>query len=314
MSGPGSTTVAYALEDGDYLSGPPASPTYILPGEDIQFDDSIDIQNQLTNISAPDSTLPKRKLLGNFEGGFGASWTLDTVSPQPWHDHVFTRDSDASGTNDAFDGDGSVPSAEWYVAVTQPDGSVVERVLEGVVVTSVSIEWRVGEPARASVTCLYGNENKNTSVTAGTISRPSGSTPSHAGDLTVGGTTQAKIESATLTVDNIVQLQRGADSRFPVDAVEGAPRPSLDVSGTFTEDDQLVAAYQGPGTGATSPATETLDPTSATLSFAVGGTTVGSYTIDGKADTAGWDQIPPGEGESVQESLTLPGTDLTAEA
>jgi len=173
MSGPGSTTVAYAEESGDYLSGPPAEPSYVLPGEDISFDD-LSIDNQISAISAPDSTLPKRQLAGNFEGGFGASWTLNSAGPQPWHDLVFPRDSDGSGTRDAYNGDGSFPSSEWYVSVAQPDGTVTERVLQGVVITSVSWEWSPDSPPEVSMTGVYGNERSEAAVTPGTIDRPDG--------------------------------------------------------------------------------------------------------------------------------------------
>lgn len=312
MSGPGSTTVAYAEESGGYLSGPAADPSYVLPGEDTSFDD-LSIDNQLSAISAPDSTLPKRQLAGNFEGGFGASWTLNSMSPQPWHDLIFPRDSDGSGTRDAYDGDGSFPSSEWYVSVAQPDGTVTERVLQGVVITSVSWEWSPDSPPEVSMTGVYGNERSEAAVTPGTIDRPDGAVPAHGATLTYATEDKAaKLQSATLSVENIAQLQRGA-SRFPVDVVEGAPQVELEIEKIYETSTQLEYAYET--AGATQAASDTLDSASAALTFDYEGTTVADYTLSGtKPNSLGWNQVPPGEDENVTETITLQGTDIQASA
>ena len=60
--------------------------------------------------------------------------------------------------------------------------------------------------------------------------------------LTVDGTAQALLQSASLSLSNLASLRRGQD-RKPYDAVTGAIEPSLSTDAIYTEKDQNTLAY-----------------------------------------------------------------------
>jgi hypothetical protein len=303
MPGAGSATVAYAVET-DYLAGVGQSPTYRLPGADITVG-RLELTNQLREIRPPDDPTPVAQLAQNFEGAVEVSWVL---SGNDFHDLVFSEDGDGSGTNDAY-GTDLFPSSEWYMGVDYPSGTA-ERVLQGVVPTEWSVEY-TGTDVEVSMSCVYGDEKFDTTLTPGSIARDTADkVPGHGTDLSIDGTVQNdRLQSATLTVSDISRVRRGVP-RQPVDAVVGPVSISLDVEADFDGTDLLELAYGGAGASAVQ---DSVDGVDASLTFATaGGSIVADYSLSGLTpENYDWQSLVD-DGANLTEPVTFSGTDITA--
>jgi hypothetical protein len=291
MTGAGTSTVAYGVEsefmgsavddDGD------SSPDYYEPGKDVTVDEA-ELSNELSRIREADAVESVESIAGNLEGAFSASWV-----PTHWthHDWIF---------NDAGTGfkSGLAGSSRWFLGLDYLSGNV-ERELVGVVPTSYEISYEQGEPVEVSVTCVYGDEKKNTSVTPSTIERPGSPYTFHGTSLNVDGTTQAKMSSATLTIDSIARFQRGA-SRTPLDAVIAAPETSLSASTVITETNQLELAYGS--AGASSPQ-DSIGGVSASFAVSNASGTTKTFNLSAVTpDTYSWDSLVDA-GNDSEESV-----------
>lgn len=289
MTGAGSSTVAYAVEN-SFLGGVGTSPTYYLPGKNVTTDD-VELGNALRRIRLPDQAESVESIAENLEGAFRASWILTNDN---FHDLVF-NDTDGSG-NDIFSA-GRMPSSEWYLGLDYLDGTV-ERQLKGVAATDVEVRYQQGGPVRVTMTFVYGDEQYNTGITPGTIDESGTPVEFHGASLSVDAVAQSKLQTATLSLTNLARFHRGAD-RKPLDVVLGAVEESLDAASIYSENDQLELAY-GSGT-ATSPQTS-VGGVSASLSFSAAGSTVLDYSLSGVTpDTYNW------------QDLVNPDSDITEE-
>ena len=293
MTGAGSATVAFAMED-EFLDLE-ASPTYYQPGKNVQVQD-LSIQNALERVRDPGEAMPVDSIAQTFEGALSVSFDL---AGDAWHDLVFP-DSGTSFPSGAY----YAPSAHWFIGLDYLDGTA-ERVTQGTAVVDAQVQWQSGATVRVDLTMIYGDEEFNASITPANIETPPAGDlyAFHGADLELDATVQAGLQQATLNLSNLARFRRGGD-RFPMDVVGGAVEPTLDVEAIFTEEsvDNVELAYGS--SGASSPQ-DTVDSVPAQLALENGAG--GSITYDLgslKHDTYGWDNLVNPD-EDTTESITF---------
>ncbi len=314
MTGGGTSNAAYLHEPaGDYM-GSPTDTDYKIPGKDLRVDD-ISIENALQRMNQLDSAEAREYIEGNFEGAFAVSF----VQTMPWyHNHVFGDTPTAGGEASApysytwTPTTGRVQSSRWFVGVDYLSGTA-ERELKGVVFPQLSVTCRQGDPVEVTLTGLYGDETTNTSLTPGSKTGPS-KTPLvfHGGTLDIpSGSTQAKMQEATLDVNTNIRLQRDW-SRHPVDAVIGNVETTLDMSKISTGTSNLELAYGS--TGSTSPQ-QTVSGQDGGLKFTTPGDTSMEYQFAGvRGDSFNWQNVGAPDEEDILEDLTWRIDNVTAVA
>lgn len=305
MTGAGAATVAYELED-SFLGGV-STPSYKLPGTNVTVDEA-SIENFLTRIRDPNARESVRSVAGQFEGALSVSFNMGSAT---FNELIFNAD-DGSG-NDILDS-GLVDSAEWYLGTDFEDGgsiSTVERVAKGWVCIQATIEWQQGGLVRVTLDGIYGDEDKNASITPGSITKPGDEAPFHAATLTLDSTTQAKAQSATISFSDLARFERGTD-RNPIAAVAGPSPVTVDIQAIYTEADQLELAYGS--AGSTTPQSS-VGGVSGTFSFDVtGGSTVSSYDFtELTPQTYDWSDLVSA-GTSLTEPVTFQCNGITQTA
>lgn len=238
MTGAGSATVAYALEQ-DYAgslvdSDTDGNPEYYQPGKNITVGDA-SLENALQRVRDPDSAESVGSLAQNFEGALSVEFDL---AGSNWHDLVF-NDGGTGFTS------GVMPSSTWFLGVDYMGGTS-ERALSGAVVTDAAVSYEQGAPIGISLTLIYGNEEKDVAITPSNIQRPTESDVYmfHGAELTVDAAVQAKLQSAELSIPTGARFHRGAD-RHPLAAVIGAVEPELTTTAIYEGPEQADLAYGG---------------------------------------------------------------------
>ena len=226
-------------------------PTYHRFGKNPSIDD-ISIQNALIDMRTADDPEIVDHVAGNFEGAFSASWT---ATNHEWLQYIFN----GGGSGSYNFQKGRMNSGRVFAGVDYLDGTI-ERELMGVVFGEVTITCNQGEAVEISATGFYGDEQKNSSIT-GSATADQEPLVFHDGDLSVGGTSQAKMQSGTLTISSGARLQRGWD-RHGQDAVVGGVETTLEVEKIISGTSLLEAAY-----GGSSAPQDTINGPSATLDF-----------------------------------------------
>jgi hypothetical protein len=291
MTGGGSGELAFVKEDS--FKTEPGTPTYYQPGRNIQVGD-ISIENALSRLDVPGSAESVESLAGNFEGAAAVSFIPSSDRIGDVHDIIFN-----GGSAQSFDGSNRAATSSWYFGVDYLDG-VAERNAQGTIVTGWDINWSQDSPPRYSLTMAFADESSDTSITPSSINDVAqGETiASHGADFSLDANTQEKLQSATVSVDNIATLQSGTP-RKPVDAVLANPTTSLDMESIITEDDQLALAYGG--TGATS-IQDRIDGVDATVAFDVEGTTAATYNLAAtKPNNYTWNEIINNEANTTEQ-------------
>jgi len=311
MTGAGAANVAYALED-SFLGGTGTSPTYYLPGTNATVD-TLSLNNFLARIREPNTREQVRSVAERFEGALSVSFNLGTGEGggrADSHDLVFNGTS--GGGADILDS--SLPtSAEWYLGTDFESGGTIEtaeRVAKGWVPVQASVAYTEGDLVRVTLDGIYGDEARNSSITPGSIVRPTDEADFHEVDLSLDGTTQAKLQSATLSFDALTRFERGA-SRQPIAAVPGPAQKTLDVAAIFTETDQLATAY---GASAATSVQDSVNAISGSLTISPGGTPAASYELSGLApETYAWSDLVAAD-TSLTEPVTFQLADIAQTA
>jgi len=282
MSGAGSATVAYALEqsyNGALVdSDTDGTPEWYQPGIDVTVGD-LTVEQALERRRQPDDPTPAGSREGNWEGALSVSYTL---TDDNWHDLVF-----ADGGTALPHSPMAAPSATWYFEVELPDGSTEPRTPTGAVVQEATINYEQGSDVTVELTILFGDEpNDVTAPADADIQQPAESDAfsRHGTTFDVDGMSQtALLQSATLSLSGLARFRRGAD-RKPHDAVTGPIEPSLSSDAIFTERDQLAMAVDN--------ADDAVGKVPATLEFSNGqGTTIG-YNLTGVQPASyGWSNL-----------------------
>lgn len=294
MTGAGSATVAFVKADG-FLSIP-GTPTYYRPGRNITVDE-ISLDNALQRLREEDQAEAADSLAQNLEGAMSASWVVSSDTHADVRDIVF-NDAGAGFTN------GRTALSRWYMGLdylTSGGQATAERVLKGVIPLSYNINYEQGGVIRASLTTGYADEEVDTSVTPGSITGPTdgGDLPFHAAEFQVDGDVQTKLQSATLSFENISRFHRGA-SRTAIDATVAAPATSLDLTAIISEQDQLELAYGSSGTTTTE---DTLDNVTGQLSLDIGGTDVATYTLPKlKSNQYDWQDLVNADADTAEST------------
>jgi len=294
MTGAGSATVAFAKADG-FLSVPTGS-NYYRPGRNITVDE-VTLDNALQRLREEGTAEAVDSLATNLEGAFSSSWVVSRDVHADVRDVVF---------NDGGSGfsAGRAALSRWFLGLdylNSGGSATAERVLKGVIPLSYSLSYEQGGVIRASLTAGYADEELNTSVTPGSITGPTdgGDLPFHAAEFSVDADIQTRLQSATLSFDNIARFHRG-DDRVAVDATVAAPEATLDLTAIYSEADQTELAYGS--TGSTSTQTS-LDNVTGQLSLDIDGTNVATYSLPKlKSGSYGWDNLA--STEDTTESIT----------
>lgn len=311
MTGAGAATVAYTPES-SFLGGPSGTPTYYLPGSNTLVE-TASIDNFLTRIREPNTRESVRSVAQSLEGGLTVSFNLgtgDSASRADFHDLIFNA-TDGSG-NDTLDSS-LPPSAEWYLGTDYESGgtiSTAERVAKGWVCVQATVAYTQGDLVRVTLDGVYGDESYNTSITPGTIVSPGDEADFHEVTLTLDSTTQSKLQSATLTFDDLARFERGT-SRQPIAAVAGPSPVTLDAQAIFTEVDQVELAYGGSGNTSVQ---DSLTGVSGSLTVSPEGTTAADYRFSGlKPATYEWSDLVNAD-ESMTEPVTFQNNGITQNA
>lgn len=295
MPGAGSSTVAWAAET-SYLGGISGTPTYREPGSNIQVQ-TAELSRNLLEIYAPGDIEAQNFLAQNLEGQLSMSWILKN---DEFHRLIF---------NDAFTGftNGLANSAEVYLGADYIGGTT-ERQIKGWAPASASIQYNGStESVRVTLTGAYGDEVKNTSITPGTIESTGDEVPGHGATVTLNGVTLSKLQSATLSFEQISRLQTGP-SQKPLDAVAGNVSTSISMDAIYEGSDQYELALGSPGA---STIEEDVTEVTASLTFDVAGTTIASYDLARVApDTYDWTDLVNNDAD-LNESISLNGAGVT---
>lgn len=295
--GAGSSTVAWAAEQ-SYLGGVGGTPTYYEPGTNVEVG-TAELSRNLLEILAPGDVETQEFLAQNLEGQLNLSWIL---ANDEFHRFVF---------NDSFTGftSGLANSVEWYLGVDYGSGTT-ERQIKGWAPASCSVTYSGStETVRADVQGPYGDEEKNTSITPGSIQSTSDEVPGFGTTLSIDGSAIGDfLQSATLTFEQITRLLPG-NSQKPVDAVAGNVQQSVEMGAIYDGPTQYERAL---GTTGASAVQETVDEVSGSLTFDADGTTVADYSFTSVApDTYDWQDLVNNEVE-LNEQLTFLATGVTA--
>lgn len=295
MTGAGSGSVAYALED-DYLGGPGDNPTYYEPGTNVQVE-TAELSRNLLEILAPGDVEAQKLLAQNLGGQLDVSWVMNS---DDFHRLLFNDNSTGFGSNPAV-------SAEWYLGVDYYEGTT-ERQLKGWAPGTAQAAYNgPTETVRVTLSGAYGDEEKNTDVTPGTLESGSDEVPGHGASLTINGVPLTKLQTATLSFENIARLQPGP-SPHPVDAVPGNVSTSLDMTNIYTGPEQYELAL---GSSGATEFEDTIEEVEAELAFDVDGSEVASYTIAGVApETYDWQDLVTNDPD-MTESITWMGHGVT---
>lgn len=296
MTGAGAATVAWAAES-SYLGGVSGTPTYRLPGTNVQVE-TAELSRNLLELYAPGDIEAQNFLAQQLEGQLSVSFVLKN---DQFHRLVF-NDSNTGFTN------GTVTSAEWYLGVDYIGGTT-ERQIQGWAPASCAIEYSgTTEAVRVTLTGAYGDEVRNTSITPGSIDDTGDEVPGHGASLDINSTTITQLQSATITFDQISRLQRGTDQK-PVEAVAGNVQETIDLSAIYDGSNLYELAL---GTSSATAIQTDPDEVSSTVTFDAGGVTRADYSFSRTAvDTYDWQDLVNNDAD-LNEVVTFRAAGVTA--
>lgn len=298
MPGAGSSTVAWTPETNGYLGGPSGTPTYYLPGTNVQTN-TAELSRNLLEILAPGDVEAQEFLAQQLEGQLDISFVLKN---DQFHRLVF---------NDSFTGftSGLANSAIWYLGVDYASG-VTERQIEGWAPATATIEYTGPDsPVRVTLSGAYGDESENTSITPGSLDDPGDEVAGHGTTFTLNGTSYGdRLQSATLSFEGISRLIQGA-SQKPIEAVAGNVTENVEIEHTYNGPDFYKLALGGT---TASTVQESMESASASLGFSANGSTQADYSFTTvKPDTYGWSDLVNNDAD-LKDSVTLLATGVTA--
>jgi hypothetical protein len=206
----------------------------------------LSLQNAANRIRVPGQADPYDTVFHNFEGALSVSGTL-TAGNLDWLRAVTAK----SASPYEFQ-TGTATSLRWFLGA-DPFAGTAEREAMGVIVPQCTINVEQDSEATFDLTCVYGDEAKNTSLTIGSPIQPTGDPlVFHGGTLSIpSGTGLAYMQSATLTLNSQARLIRGFN-RHPEASQMGGHESQIEFDRVYQEsDDTLNLAYGG--AGATAP-------------------------------------------------------------
>lgn len=290
MTGAGSAQVAFVKESS--FNTLPGAPTYYLPGRNPVVND-LSLDNVLERLREPGTEEAVDSLAGLLDGAVSISYSMSNDVHGDVRDIVF-NDSGTGFTS------GHATTSSWYLGVeyldTTTTTATAERHLKACIPLEYSITYEQGtNTISESLTMGYADEELNTSLTPGSITKPSdgNDAPFHGASLTVDSNTVNRLQSATLSFSNISRYITGP-SRTPVDAVLAAPTTTLDAAAVYNTNNYLELAY---GSSGATTIEDSINSVSGSLVFkTAGGTTIATYTLSElKPDSYQWSDLVDAE-------------------
>jgi hypothetical protein len=302
MTGAGSATVAFAHEqdlagtlvdsDGD------GTPEYYQFGRNPSITE-LELSNTLQRMREENSVEPVTSVAQNLDGAVAVEATVSKDTLPEVHKFVF-NDAGSAFT------DGLASSAKIFSGVDYLGGTC-ERALSGTIPLQYTLNYQQNGMVTFQLTMAYTDEAKNSSITPSNIIGPTdgGDVPFHGFTLTVDGARVAKLQSCTLTIQDIARFQWG-DQRKPLDAVIASPTTSLDMDATFSGPSTLELAYSASGV---STPQDSVNAVAGSIDLAVEGSAVATYDLpELKPDTYSWaDLINADEDLAEQTSFHVNG-------
>jgi hypothetical protein len=296
MTGAGSATAAFVKSDG-FLSIP-GTPTYYRPGRDVSIDD-VSLDRALQRLREEDKAEAVDSLSTGLEGALSASWVVSADTHADVRDIIF---------NDGGGGftPGQTALSRWYLGVDYLSDSstqaTAERVLKGVHPLSYELTYESNGIIRANATFGFADEEFNTSVTPGSITGPTDGNdlPFHAAEFSVNSSVQTKLNSATLSVENISRPLPPDDSPVASDAILAAPETTLQLDAVYSDDNQLELAY---GSADSTSTQDLVDNVTGQLALDIDGTSVATYTLPKlKSAEYAWSALADAETDTAEQS------------
>ena len=285
MTGAGSGELLIAHEEtlGGTLvdSDSSGDPELYAPGRDPTLDE-LDLQRQLERQREPDAVEPVESVAQNLEGAVGISATVSSDVHAEVEQVVF-NDGGSGFTN------GRPNTATVFTGIDYLDGTA-NRKLSGCIPLSYELTYEQGGMVTYSLALAYQDEETDVPIPTAEVTRVDDGTsaPFHGFDLTIDGASVSKLQSATLSIDNISRFQRGT-SHIPIDAVIAAPETTLDAEAIISGPDKLELAYGSTSATATQAS---MDSVSGSVTVEVSGTTVSTYALPQlKPDSYAWANI-----------------------
>jgi len=271
----GAATLAFGVESSfKTLSG---TPNWTAFGRDERVTE-LSLSNQLQRFRDAGQVEFSESVAQNFEGAFAVTAVIS-------NDTHGTVESDIvfNGAGQFTDGNSNALNSVQVAAGIDFLNGTAERLMRGCIPLSYEIAYQQGEPVEYTLTMAYAEEDKNTgSVTPSSITQATtGSTAAfHGTTLTLDGGVPEKLQSATLSVENIGRFQRGA-SRVPLDATPAGPEATLTTEAIY-DDGETYLDYALGGSAATSvqDSVDALTGTNTLELQTAGGTTISTYTMD----------------------------------
>jgi len=296
VGGAGSGAVAWTAEQGGYLGGPAADPTYYGFGTNVTTQ-TAELSRNLLRIYAPGDIEAQETLAQNLSGELGLQFILKN---DDFHRLIFA---------DASTGFGPEPtSAEVYLGLDYNSG-ITERQIRGWAPATGTIEFSgATETVRVTLSGAYGTEEKNTSLTPGTVQRPGDEVPGFGTTLSIAGTDVGDLlQSATLSFDQISRLVPGT-SQTPVDITAGNVQESIEMAAVYDGPELYERVLGSPGS---STIQESVDEVSGSLSFDANGNTVADYSFSTVApNNYGWEGVLDNEA-NAGENITFVASGVT---
>lgn len=264
------------------------------PGRNESLDE-LNLQRQLQRMREADAVESVESIAQNLEGAVAISATISSDVHDEIEKIVFNAGPGSSFTS------GRANSAAIFTSIDYLSGTATRKLI-GCIPLSYEVSYTQGENVTYTLTMGYQDEERDVTIPTGDITRVSDDTsaPFHEFDLTVDAGSVAKLQSATLTIDNIARFQRGT-SHTPVDAVIANPQTTLDAEVIINTTSKLELAYGADSATATQAA---MNSVSGSVAVAANGTTVSTYSLPQlKPDQYGWNQII--DVEDATETYTM---------
>jgi hypothetical protein len=293
MPGASSGTLVFGKESSFKGSLSPADTAYHF-GRNPTVD-TLSLDRQLQRMVEAGVIESVEAVAGNLEGAIDVTAVVNGGVHGDVEDIVFN-----SGPGTGFTS-GQANSATVYVGSEYLDsGSTTDKIreLSGVIPTSYEVSYSQGGMVEFSLTMLYADESDGS--VPSTVNSPTGGQDAtfHSFQLDIDSTHISKLQSATLSFDNLYKFQRG-DQQSPIAATLARPELSLSVTGIWDDpSNQLEYAYGD--SGDTSPQ-QTMTGQSATVDIDYASTDITQYGLSGcKPTTYGWQDVISGESDTTE--------------
>ena len=306
----GADTRAVYLWEDSFATDSPADSTPKTFGHDVTVT-SAELSNNPEDLFDPGSREAAERIAQMFEG----SWGVEFVLTNPWFWRAVIAegsstgvDSDGDGTTDYYEHtfDGQIPDSLQLILPVEATEN--ERVLQGCVVSSCTLEASDNGTTTVTLEGAYANESETTNASlTGQVTASEDPLTFADGELTFDGTTFSLVQNVSVTIENNIDLVPELGSRF---AADYSPKPrttTVDFGKIVESDSNLLTAYGGSGSSPDNRL-DGSDEVSGSLTFDNGGSgsNTNSHTVNfagGFPETYGRDGTGDPEADYI-ENLT----------